>query len=203
MTKNKLKLNDSKTEFFIAVNKQDFPRLVNIHLNLQDVTFLPSFSVKNLELFLIHRWRWMNTSHTYQQLWTFIFRICGEFGASSTRTHVILQFVLWWLVDLIMGMHSFTDLPHKVFPGCSVSRTRLLKLSLQLGVVNMSLMEDLHWLPFQQRIKFKLLIHIYKCLHDQGSGYLTDHLHIYSPRRTGLRSSLDSTLPLFLNHQNW
>ena len=48
MTKNKLKLNDSKMEFFIATNKQDAPRLVNMHLNLQDVTVLPSTSVRNL-----------------------------------------------------------------------------------------------------------------------------------------------------------
>ena len=57
-----------------------------------------------------------------------------------------------------------------------------------------TLMEDLHWLPVQQRIKFKLLVHIYNCLHDHSPGYLTDHLHIYPPCRTGLQSSSDTTL---------
>ena len=35
-----LKLNDLKTEFFMATNKLDAPRFVNMHLNLQDVTVL-------------------------------------------------------------------------------------------------------------------------------------------------------------------
>ena len=56
------------------------------------------------------------------------------------------------------------------------------------------LTEDLHWLPVQQRIKCKLLVHTYKCLHDHGPEYLTDHLHIYSPCSIGLRSSSDTTL---------
>ena len=48
MTKNKLKLNDSKTKFFIATNKQDASRLINMRLNLHDVTVLPSTSVRNM-----------------------------------------------------------------------------------------------------------------------------------------------------------
>ena len=143
-----------------------------------------------------------------QQLWTVIFGICGEFSASSTRMHAILQFVLWWLVDSITGMHSFMASHHKIFPGCSVSRTRLLKSSLQLGIVNMSPHSRKTFigsLSSELRIKFKLLVHIYKCLHYQGPGYLTDHLHIYLPPRTGLRSSSDTTLHCspYLNHQNW
>ena len=44
----KLKLNDSQRDLFISTNKQDTTRLVNIHLNLQDVIMLTSTFVKNL-----------------------------------------------------------------------------------------------------------------------------------------------------------
>ena len=99
---------------------------------------------------------------------------------------------------------------HKIFPGCSISRTRLLKSSLQLGVVNMLA---------QSRKTFISSLSTkgssFSCLStstsvytiDQGPGYLTDHLHISSPRRrTGLELSSNTTLltiPKSSKLKNW
>ena len=33
---------------------------------------------------------------------------------------------------------------------------------------------SLHWLPVQQRIKFKILLFVFKCLHDLAPSYLTE-----------------------------
>ena len=51
-------------------------------------------------------------------------------------------------------------------------------------------MKSLHWLPIRQRISFKLLLLVYKCLHNQGPIYLTNCLSVYVPNRQ-LRSSND------------
>ena len=154
---------------------------------------------------MIPRWRWMNTSHTYQQLWTFIFGICGEVGASSTRMYFILQFVLWWLVDMITGTHSFMASHHKIFRSCSVSRTSLLKSSLQLGVVNVS---PHSWKTFigSPSSKGSGL----SCLSTSTSVYTTKiqdiSLTIFiSTYHAGLdcdHLQTQSCSP-FLNHQNW
>ena len=196
MTKNKLKLNDSKTEFFIATNKQDAPRLVNMHLNLQDVTVLPSTSVRNLGV---------------------VFDTSMKMNEHVSHLSATVNFHLWnlWRIRRFIdkdACHSAVralvtsrlDYGNALLYGItSQDLSRLQRLQNKAAKVIFAvgrrehvtpLMEDLHWLPVQQRIKFKLLVHIYKCLHNQGPGYLTDHLHIYSPGRTGLRSSSDTTL---------
>jgi hypothetical protein len=46
----------------------------------------------------------------------------------------------------------------------------------------------LHWLPVQQRIKYKTLLLAYKCLHNMAPVYLCELVSRYTPQRT-LRSS--------------
>ena len=47
---------------------------------------------------------------------------------------------------------------------------------------------QLHWLPVQQRIIFKILLLTFKCLHHEGPAYLRSLLEWYRPKRS-LRSS--------------
>ena len=78
--------------------------------------------------------------------------------------------------------------------------TRLLVLSLK-PVVSLAwtarfreiATQELHWLPKDLRIKFKILLHTYKGLHGHAPGYITDMLDIYTPTRT-LRSTDSLTL---------
>ena len=57
----------------------------------------------------------------------------------------------------------------------------------------------LHWLPVKDRIKYKVLLYIYKCLHDLAPSYLTNALVLYNvsdgndDSRRRLRSSSDVT----------
>ena len=52
---------------------------------------------------------------------------------------------------------------------------------------------QLHWLNINNRIKFKILVIVYKCLNGLCPSYLTSFLSLYAPERTGLRSSTDTT----------
>ena len=47
---------------------------------------------------------------------------------------------------------------------------------------------ELHWLPVDKRIEYKLLLYTYKSLHDLTPGYLCELVVPYVPRRV-LRSS--------------
>ena len=53
------------------------------------------------------------------------------------------------------------------------------------------LLKQLHWLPVTERIYFKTMLYIYKCLAGLGPAYLTSGLTLYSPGREGLRSASD------------
>ena len=50
------------------------------------------------------------------------------------------------------------------------------------------ILQDLHWLTVENRIKFKLLLLTYKALNDSSPSYITDLLSPYVPARN-LRSS--------------
>ncbi|KAK3740643.1 hypothetical protein QZH41_000146 [Actinostola sp. cb2023] len=57
---------------------------------------------------------------------------------------------------------------------------------------------QLHWLPVEERIKFKMLLLTYKAMNKLVRSYISDLITRYSPKRT-LRSSSD----LLLNHVNF
>ena len=50
------------------------------------------------------------------------------------------------------------------------------------------LLKELHWLPIEQRIKFKIFLITFKALNKQAPNYITDLLIPYKPSRS-LRSS--------------
>ena len=54
-----------------------------------------------------------------------------------------------------------------------------------------SVLRNLHWLPIQSRIHFKVLLFAYQCFHQFGPSYLVELLTQYTPERT-LRSSKKS-----------
>ena len=53
---------------------------------------------------------------------------------------------------------------------------------------------DLHWLPVTFRVQFKLLLFVYKSLHNQSPSYITDLLSVKSAANYALRSSAKSLL---------
>ena len=55
------------------------------------------------------------------------------------------------------------------------------------------LIRELYWLPVQQRIEFKILVHVYNCVNGSSPIYLQDLLSFYNSGHQGLRSSKDLT----------
>ncbi len=52
---------------------------------------------------------------------------------------------------------------------------------------------ELHWLPIEHRITYKIALLVYKCLQGNGPSYLTNLLHKYEPGRV-LRSTQSEIL---------
>ena len=50
-----------------------------------------------------------------------------------------------------------------------------------------------HWLPVKERIQFKILLYVFKCLNGHAPSYLASCFTHYHQTRTGLRSAQDST----------
>jgi len=55
------------------------------------------------------------------------------------------------------------------------------------------ILKELHWLPIQQRIQYKLLVLTFKALHDEAPAYIKNLLQVYKPNRN-LRSQNTTAL---------
>ncbi|XP_071787351.1 uncharacterized protein [Asterias amurensis] len=54
-------------------------------------------------------------------------------------------------------------------------------------------LQQLHWLPVKERVTFKVLVTVFKCLQGIAPGYLSSCLALYQPPRSSLRSASDNT----------
>lgn len=84
---------------------------------------------------------------------------------------------------------------------CNVLYTCLNKSSMErLQVVQNAaartrpVLKDLHWLPVEFRVQFKILVITYRALHGQAPLYIQDLLHKNSPGRLLRSSGLDLLL---------
>ena len=55
------------------------------------------------------------------------------------------------------------------------------------------LLHELHWLPVRERVYYKGMLYVYKCITGLGSEYLASSLTLYIPGRQGFRSATDAT----------
>ena len=59
---------------------------------------------------------------------------------------------------------------------------RIITRTLRFSHVT-PILEELHWLPVQERIKYKILTHTYKALNGEAPIYMRNLLEVYIPRR--------------------
>ena len=98
------------------------------------------------------------------------------------------------LRSLLCLTNVFFDL---LLPVCLPFEAHLYSTEWQSSFVYDSslppILKNLHWLPVEARINFKILLITYKILHGQSTNYLEPIIQEYHPSRT-LRSSTFSLL---------
>ena len=194
MHSNKLQLNADKTEIILIrpkVNDKMVQYPSSLDLNGTSIVF--SDSVRNLGAVLDQHLSFeQHVSRTCQTCYLELRRI-------SSIKHYLSQNALKTLVcSLVL---SRLDYCNSLLGGISKKLTKRLQMVQNHAARLISstkrrdhispVLKDLHWLPVDQRIVYKLLLLTHKCLNDQGPSYLSDLLKIYTPARH-LRSSFDS-----------
>ena len=90
-----------------------------------------------------------------------------------------------------MDVHAFVtsrlDYCNSLY--CGISKTQITRLQLVQNAAARFLsgcrkhehitpiLKSLHWLPFSQRIDFKILLFVYKSFHNTATLYLSELLH--------------------------
>ena len=192
---NKLRLNDTKTEFFLIYSPRQLNLVTDVKLKIGVSEIKPSTSIKNLGItFDPHMKMDFHVSLLCRTVNFHLRNIARirRFIDQDTCAHAVRSLVL-----------SRLDYGNSLLGGISSSSVkRLQKLQnraarLVFGVNRRTsaspLLRHLHWLPVQQRIDFKILLHVYKCVNSLGPQYLSDTVSLYHCARSGLRSSTDTT----------
>ena len=205
MVQNKLQLNQDKTEFCIMASNRVLKTLGEIQLNLGKVNIQSSLSVKNLGVTFDASWSMSNhignicklVNYHIRNLWRIRWFITQDACHSTIQALVLSR--IDYANSLLYNVHS-EDL---------MRLQRLQNKATQLvfacgwdgHLVN--LLSSLHWHPVKERIVFKIILCVFKCIIGAAPSYLVDLVSLqsdkYTEHRWRLRSSSDTTR-LFVPH---
>jgi hypothetical protein len=194
MLDHKLKLNEDKTEAVLfssptSSSRHDLPSA--IQLGLASIPF--SDKVKDLgfhldsDLAMRH-----HITKTCQAVYLEIRRISSiRHFLTEEATKTLVTSCILSRIDycnaLLVGSPSSVTQPLQTVQNAAA---RLIFRSKKRQHIT-PLLHKLHWLPVEQRIKYKVCCLVFKVLTGSAPQYLSDLIHSYTPSRT-LRSSDDS-----------
>ena len=196
MAANMLKLNNDKTEFFIATSPHNKQFIPPVTLQVGSDIIHPSETVRNLGVIF----------DTHMTMTSQISALCGSLNLHLRNITRIRRYLNFETCNHIIRslLLSRIDNGNAILLGSNQTDiTRLQRLqnwSAKLIFCARKydhaspFLHQLHWLPVKERIAFKILLCVFKAINGLAPEYLTTLLTLYAPAREGLRSSTDTTL---------
>ena len=190
MIQNKLKINDSKTEFLVLTSS-----FLNQHFNDPNISvgnsrIAPSISARNLGVIFDNHMSLDKQINNICKSAFFHLRNIGSIrnmltdDACSQLIHSLVTVRIDYCNSLLYGMPDST-----LFRLQKVLNTaaRILKKIPKFSHIT-DILRDLHWLPIRQRITFKILLLTYQAYHNTAPDYLCELITPYCSARN-LRSN--------------
>ena len=189
MADNHLKLNDAKTEFLV-ISKKTHKNTENIELKIGSATIKCENSAKNIGAILDGE---MNMEAHIRN----VVRVCyshlrqiAHIRPCLTRkaTEMIVNASITSRLDFVNSL--LQGIPECLLRKLQNIQNNAAKLILQKRKFDhvTPLLKQLHWLPIELRIKFKINLLTFKALHGMAPAYLEMLVVEYQPMRS-LRSS--------------
>ena len=189
---HRLKINDSKTEILVISRK----RLdLDISINVGDTTPEISKSAKNIGVVFDSKMSLeLHVSNICRKCYIQLrnLRKLRPYLSKSALIRLVHCFIssqLDYCNSLLIGLPAYLISKLQKIQNsaariiCGVSR----------GTHMTPILAELHWLPVEKRIIFKIVVITFKCLHGIGPVYLSELLVRYEPSRS-LRSAQQTTL---------
>jgi len=197
---HRLQLNDAKTEFLCVLSPHHLRKHGQDAIRLGDVTIAPADAVRSLGVMLdkhLNMTTQVNAvirscNHHIRQIGRIRKYISVEACHSAVQSLVVSR--LDYCNALLIGLPRYQV---QRLQRLQNRAARLVTRSRKFSHIT-PLLKELHWLPVLQRVKFKLLLYVYKALHDEVPTYVRDMLDLQVPTRT-LRSGSNGpqlTVPL-------
>lgn len=188
---NKLKLNDGKTEFLLIGTRQQLAKVRLDHINIGNIEVQTSPVARDLGVWFdsllnmeTHVKKISKTSFYYLYNLRRIRKYLSR-DVVEKLVHAFITSRLDYCNSLLFGM-----------PGCLISKIQRIQNAAARLVTNSSkydhitpILYDLHWLPVEYRIQFKILIMAFKCIHGTAPIYLQELISIKGKGRYATRSN--------------
>ena len=154
-----------------------------------------------LESFLTMKCFSNNTFQQFVKLLSFTFEALARSEDISRRIHVPTL-----VHSLVSTRIDYCNSLLVNLPACSLQKLQRV-LNTAARIVSLRPKSDdiipvlisLHWLPIEHRIHYKVILFVFRCLHNLAPSYLSELLKLYAPERENLRSSdklfLDYSIP--------
>ena len=182
MSDNLLKLNDDKTEVLIITSPYFKKRIPELVLKVDNSSITPSLNARNIGVIFDNTLSMKDHVHDLCRRAMFQIKALSSIRcyisqhACETMVHSLITSKIDYCSSLLAGLPIKTI---KRLQHLQNIAARLVAKSRSEDVT--PIMRDLHWLPVEQRIKFKLLLIVFKCVHDMAPPYLAELITPYTP----------------------
>jgi len=186
LSTNRLSLNPSKTEFLIVGSKQQRDKLNFSSFTFGGNTISYAPAVRNLGVMFDSNLSFDSQISNVCRLSHFQIRQIRQIRPALNHSSAVL------LANALVS--SKLDLCNSLYynlPQCSLKKLQLVQNALARSIFPnirkydhvSTAIRDLHWLPVEQRIIFKVATITYKVLHHNAPSYLSDIVIPYKPTR--------------------
>ena len=190
MNKNRLKLNDKKTEFIIFGTSTGLKKVATTTIRVGQEAISACDKVRNIGAMFDSEMKMDTQVNTMcKSAWFHLYTI-GKIRSylSDDQTKSVVHAYVTPKLDgnnaLLVGPRR--DYLIDKLQLVQNAAAKIITKSKKFDLVT-PLLRQLHWLPISKRITFKVLLLVYKSLNDMGPIYLRDLLIYYKPKREGLR----------------
>ena len=197
MSFNKLKLNESKTEvLFLSSSRANWePEITEFDFAGNIISVPTAETVRNLGCFFDSHLSMESDIKKKVQSCHFHLRNIGKIRGMLDKdtTHRLVHAFITSHLDYCNSLHA--GLPSYLIQRLQKIQNKAARLVACKGYETSSeeIRFNLHWLPIDQRVTFKIACLAYKCLNNLAPHYLQDLVKKYTPSRE-LRSSKEILL---------
>ena len=190
MIQNKLKINDEKTEFLIMSSKRAKLNM-DVDIEIGNARIDPSPVCRNLGVMFDNHMSMANHIDTACRTMMFHLR-----NISSIRSLLTESAAAQLVHSLVTSRLDYCNSLFYKLPAYLVKRLQRVQ-NIAARIVTRSepfchitpVLFKLHWLPVEYRVRYKILILTFKCLHGLAPEYLSELVSTYSPSRYTRSSS--------------
>ena len=185
MNANRLKLNDSKTEFIIFGTSHVLSQLSTASIQVGESNITARTAVRNIGVMLDSRLTMFSqVTNLCKQAWHSVYNISKiRSYLTEDQTKCVVHAYVTSKLDgnnaLLAGIPSVLESQIKQIQHAAA---KLIMQSKKYDHVS-PLFSKLHWLPTTDRITFKVLLLTFKALNNKGPVYLKDLFTFYHPPR--------------------